>query len=114
MIGLFCFCLAPTGNTQESVSKPFVYDANGKRDPLWPLVGAAGKVITYDSDFMLADLTLEGVMSGDGDSGIAMINGKIVGVNDKIGQFVIVQIHANEVVLRKGEQLFTLRLKKEE
>ena len=109
-VGVFCTMAAVADDSPA----PFVYKDEGKRDPLWPLVGSTGNVITYDSDFMIADLVLEGVMSDGGNSGIAMINGKILGINDKIGQFVIVQINTNEVVLQKGDQRFTLRLKKEE
>ena len=93
----------------------FVYDDKGSRDPLWPLVGSAGNVITYDtSDYIISDLVLEGIMSGGSQAGIAMINGKIVGVNDKIGQYVVVQIEKEMVLLKKGDQTYTLRLKKEE
>lgn len=114
LILIGCICLMGAASALAEGTKGFTYDDKGKRDPLWPLVSPSGNIISYGSDFMVSDLVLEGIMSGGGDSGIAMINGKIVGVNDKIGQFVVVQIQKDAVVLKKGEQTYTLRLKKED
>ena len=91
----------------------FMYNAHNKRDPMWPLVNAGGSVVNYDSDLSVSDLNLEGIMS-DNNQQVALINGRIVKVNDKIGNYVLVQINSNSVVLESNGQTYSLILKKEE
>ena len=93
---------------------PFVYEDHGKRDPMWPLVTAGGSVVNYDTDLAVADFNLEGIMIGGNKEKVALINGRIVKVNEKIGQYVVVEITNNSVALRNGEQTYNLILKKEE
>ena len=102
------------GYSEDKLNEPFQYKENGKRDPFWPLVTGGGAIVSYESDLLVSDLTLEGIMSGANNQYIAMINGKIVRLNDKVGQFVIKQIDVNSVVVSQGEQIFRLKLKKEE
>lgn len=91
----------------------FTYNDNGKRDPFWQLVGPGGSINNYENDLLLADLALQGIMSG-ASGNIAMINGKIVRAEDKIGQFLVKEITDDWVVLEKGQKVFKLKLKKEE
>ena len=59
-------------------------------------------------------MALEGtVVEASGDS-IAIINGNIVKLNDHMGLFIIKEITPNAVILQKGQERFTLKLKKEE
>lgn len=115
---LIMFVVGLTDNVnyaQEEASQDetsFIYEDNGKRDPFWPLVSKAGTIINYDSDYVISDLILEGIVAGVGGSSIAIINGKIVKENDKIGQFIVSQISANNVVLKQEDQKFELKLKK--
>lgn len=107
---LFGFCFYAMA--QESVDKPvFVYDDHGKRDPLWPLVTAAGAVMNYETDFLITDLSLEGVVVDSGEGDLAIINGRIVKASDSIGQFIVLQIEPDKVILLKDQQKFELRLK---
>lgn len=91
----------------------FKYDDKGRRDPFWKLISSTGTILTYETDLMVTDLELQGIMSG-ATGNIAMINGKVVRKNDKIGQFVIQDITDDWVLLQKDQQVFKLRLKKEE
>jgi len=95
-------------------SKPFVYNDHGRRDPFWPLVSSGGTIYNYETDFIITDLTLEGIMSGPDGRNFAMINGRVVSLNDSIGQFVVTEIREDSVVLKKGEHKFRMKLKKEE
>jgi len=118
VFAMTCFFVFPKAWAETVVSsgeeEPFIYDDHGRRDPLWPLVDSNGIVINYESDFVVTDLMLDGVMvSAQGDS-LAIINGRIVKPNDMIGQFTVSSIGANSVVLIKGDQEFELKLKKEE
>ena len=92
----------------------FVYNDHGKRDPFWPLVTAEGSVLSYDTDFLISELHLEGVVIGAGGKNAAIINGKIVQVNDNLGEFVVTEISSGSVVLIKDGERFELMLKKEE
>lgn len=91
----------------------YKYDDKGRRDPFWKLINSTGTIVTYETDLMVTDLELQGIMSGS-TGNIAMINGKVVRKNDKIGQFVITDITDDWVLLQKDQQVFKLRLKKEE
>ena len=94
--------------------KPFVYDDHGNRDPFWRLVTPSGMIMNYEKNLSILDLTLEGVMEGKGNKNLAIINGQIVKKNGHIGQFLVVEINKNSVILAEGEQRFELKLIKEE
>jgi len=94
----------------------FTYDDQGKRDPFWPLINQSGVVVSYDVDFTLTDLILEGIVEGGADGGhhLAIINGRVVKEQDAIGNFRIQEISREAVLLIKDNQRFQLKLKKEE
>ncbi|GEM_PF-435424 len=96
---------------EETKNEPSLYDDHGKRDPFWPLVTSGGGIMSYETDFLMSDLNLEGVVVGQGQENLAMINGRIVKENDAIGQFVVLRIEADKVTLLKDGQEFELRLK---
>jgi len=100
---------------EEEEEQSFIYNDHGKRDPFWKLVDDNGSVITYDMDFNITDLSLEGIMLGRTEEDhIAIINGRIVKKNANFGKFVIKEIMKDSVVLTKDQQKFELRLKKED
>ena len=98
-----------TASSQEA----FTYNDKGKRDPFWPLVTSTGSINTYETDFILSDLVLEGIMA-DKDANLAIINGRILKKNDRIGQFVVMEVGEDSVVLSNDDQQFELKLKKGE
>ena len=91
----------------------FVYNDHKQRDPFLPLVTPTGSMISYESDVVVAEMVLEGVVS-DKKGGLAIINGAIVEQGGHIGQYVVRSIKADRVVLEKDGQQSELRLKKEE
>ncbi len=95
-------------------SELFVYDDGGRRDPLWPLVNSNGAILNYESEFLITDLALEGIMAGAQGENLAIINGRVLRANDSIGQFVVGNIAEDSIILRKGKQKFKLKLKKGE
>ena len=111
-IFLFVFLLLAAPLWAEG--ERFVYDDHSKRDPLWPLVNAGGSVLSYDTDFVVTDLSIEGIMLGGDGQNLAIINGRIVKVNDNVGQFIVSEITKDTVILTKGQEKFELKLKKEE
>ena len=98
--------LAPDSN--------FVYDDHGKRDPLWTLLGHRGAIVNYDNDIQAIDMVLEGIMAEPTGDSVAIINVSILKVGDKVGFFIVKEIQNNAVVMQKGQEIFTLKLKKEE
>lgn len=99
-------------NAEES--EIFSYDDRGKRDPLSPVVSAEGAVLSYDGDFNVSDLALEGVMLNPKGKNIAIINGRLFSTGDVIGDYTVETISQQRVVLIKGTERFELQLKKEE
>ena len=92
----------------------FLYDDHGRRDPLWPLVTSSGAVMNYEAEVFVSDLVLEGIIVEADGNNLAIVNGAVVKINDTVGQYTVSEISANAVVLMKGQEKFTLRLKKEE
>ena len=92
----------------------FVYNDHGNRNPFSPLVTASGSIVTLEKDLLISDMILEGIMTEGAGNNIAIINGRILGENDLIGAFEITEIAKDTVVLQKGQQIYTLKLKKEE
>jgi len=92
----------------------FVYDPHGRRDPLLRLVTPSGNIISYESNYEITDLALEGIIFDPAGKSLAIINGNVVKLSDKMGIFIVSEITRNKVVLLKGEEKFVLELKKEE
>ena len=91
----------------------FIYDPHGARDPLLPLVTAGGAIITYETEFAVSEMMLEGIIS-DGSGRIAIINGNIVESGKKIGLYTVQGIEEDRVILLKDGETSVLQLKKEE
>jgi hypothetical protein len=90
----------------------FVYDDHGKRDPFMPLVSSDGIIVTYDGDLSVTDLILEGIVADASGNNIAIVNGKIIKVDDQIGPYTVAAITFDHVELLKGSDKFILRMKK--
>jgi hypothetical protein len=95
-----------------AIADNFVYNINGKRDPFQPLVSPSGAVITYDGDMTVTDMILEGIVADPQGNNLAIINGKIMKASDVVGGYTVQQITTDSVELIKGEEHFTLKLKK--
>lgn len=105
---------ASTKDKETVVETDFTYKDNGKRDPFWSLLGGRGVIVNYDKDILISDMVLEGVMAEPTGESVAIINGNIVKLGDKIGLFIVKDIKPNAVTLEKGTDNFTLKLKKED
>jgi hypothetical protein len=101
-------------NAAYAQEEGFVYDDHGRRDPFWQLVSPTGTVFNYETDFLITDLALEGVMAGTEGENAAIINGRILRIKDAVGQFIVERIDEDSVILKKGKQKFQLKLEKGE
>jgi hypothetical protein len=89
----------------------FQYEDHNKRDPMWSLVSPNGTILQFEQEYLLSDLSLEGIIESPvpGDS-IAIINGQILKETDAIGSFRVQSINEKEVVVTKGDRTFKLYL----
>ncbi len=99
---------------EEEQEEPFVYDDKNKRDPMMSLIGIGGGIITFEEDLLITDLHLEGIMTISEGKNVAIINGRIVKVNDSIGPYLIIKVSEISVTIMKEQEEFKLILKKEE
>lgn len=93
---------------------PYVYTDHNKRDPFWRLVGPDGTILNYEMDLVISDMILEGVIYDPNGKSLAIINGKVVSRNGKIGLFMVSEIYEDKVILYKGSERYILQIKKEE
>ena len=113
LLVLMAFSTAVAQEEQQD-PEPFVYDDSGRRDPFWPLVNSNGAILNYESEFLITDLALEGIMAGTAGENLAIINGRVLKTGDTIGQFVVERIVEDSIILKRGRQKFELKLKKGE
>lgn len=95
-------------------AETFTYNDHGKRDPFWRLVTREGMIVNYDKELSVGDMFLEGIIFDPSGKSLAIINGSVVKKNDKIGLYIVTQIEKTKVLLSRGQDRFTLDLKKEE
>ena len=91
----------------------FIYDPHGARDPFLPLVTPSGAIITYETEFVVAEMALEGIVF-DGAGRMAIINGNIVEAGKMIGLYTVQSIEKDRVILLKDGETSVLQLKKED
>ncbi len=64
-------------------------------------------------EYQRADLELKGISFGADKSGFAFINNEIVKSGDKVGDYEVVAIEKDKILLKRGAQSFYLALPKE-
>ncbi len=91
----------------------FVYDSKGRRDPFLPLVSKDGYIINREADVLASDMNLEGIIFDKSGKSLAIINGKVLKVGDKIGNYNILKIEKQKVTLEFNAEEVVLELKEE-
>jgi hypothetical protein len=61
-----------------------------------------------DKEFQFSDLKLKGISFGDDQQGYAFVNNDIVKKGDRVGDYEVVNIEKDKVLLRKAGQSFYL------
>lgn len=90
------------------------YEAHGRRDPFVSLVGSEKPTVTKLSDITsVEDIKLEGIVSGAKGNMVAMANGEIIRINDKIGDIYVKSITKAGVTLVVGGKEYQLKLPEE-
>lgn len=115
-MGLFIILYGglPLAWAQIQAEKDFIYDDHGRRDPFGKLISPNGVILTHENDLTAADLTLEGILADGSGKNMAIINSRVLKENDALGSFRVLKITADAAVLQRGQETFTLKLKKED
>lgn len=92
----------------------FIYDAKGRRNPFIPLVTPDGRLLELEPRKENADLFLEGIIYDEHGISYAIVNGEIVNVGDKVGEFQVLKIEKDKVIFIKEGQAKEVELKREE
>ena len=92
---------------------PSSYVSEGRRDPFVPLVSASGYLMNVEEDEKTT-LRLEGIMYDPSGNSMAIINGELLKVGEKIGDAVVSRIEANRIVVVKDNENVEMELRREE
>jgi hypothetical protein len=110
---LFCalyFALYTCSLAQEE----FIYNAQGKRNPFTPLVTPDGVLLKLDKEEAKGDLLIDGIIYDKYGLSYALVNGEVVKIGDKVGDYQILKIEKNKVIFIKEGELTEVELKKED
>ncbi|MFH0790607.1 MAG: hypothetical protein V2A64_03150 [Candidatus Omnitrophota bacterium] len=66
--------------------------------------------LSLDKEYQRSDLTLKGISFGKDKQGFAFINNDIVKKGDKVGDYDVLEVDKDKVLLKKGNQNFYLTL----
>ncbi len=90
----------------------YFYKNEGKRDPFISLISPAGYLIDQDAQDNKT-LRLEGIIVDPKGDSIAIINGLMMRVGEKIGDSVISNIEENKVTVIQDNQKVDIELRRE-
>ena len=95
----------------QSSHKPFRYDPQGRRDPFAPLVINGRLVGPKDTVHGQGDTpVLYGILWDPGGKSLALINDGEVGVGDTVGDYKVLEIRRDAVVLSDGGEPVVLQI----
>ncbi len=111
VIFIFIFCnIALAAET-----KPFKYDAKGKRDPFIPIFSGEPKSFnTLESIGAMEDLMLEGILWDPNGNSAAIINGSILKEGEAANNVRILKITPKSVYVVINDKTYELKLQVKE
>jgi type II secretory pathway component PulC len=93
----------------------FKYDAGNNRDPFRPLVDKDGNVLPEARPASaIMQLSLEGIVWSSGNDSYAIISGNVVKAGEILGDYKVVKINKNQVILNRGGEDIVLTRGEEE
>jgi hypothetical protein len=105
----------------DAVKKPsprnadFTYNAQEKRDPFIPLVSAEGLILEpLISKKKAGEVYVEGIIYDPRGGSYAVVNGEIVKSGDAAGDYRIIKIEPQKIILSKDGKDLEIELKREE
>ncbi|MBF0478675.1 MAG: hypothetical protein HQL26_04260 [Candidatus Omnitrophica bacterium] len=90
------------------------YNDHNKRDPFWSLVSTSGTILNFDTEYSLSELNIEGIIMGKAGDNMAIIGGKIVKKGELLGQYMVVEIQTDKVILSAGGKISEVKMNKGE
>ena len=90
----------------------FVYDPKGKRNPFIPLVTPQGRLLKLDKQEVTTaeGLAVDGIIYDKLGRCFAIVNTKVVGVDDMVGDYQVLNIQENKVIFVKDGVLLEVEL----
>jgi len=97
----------------------FVYESKSKRNPFIPLVSPEGRLLKLDkaeddSASGSRGVSLEGIIYDKHGRSFAIVNATVVGIGDIVGDYRVLKIQENRVILIKDGQPLEVSLIKRE
>jgi len=88
----------------------FVYEDRRRRDPFIPLITPEGVLRELERRSEDSDMRLEGIIFDESGESLAIINGRVVKVQDEVGGYTILKIEKDKVFLIKEGDILELGL----
>jgi type II secretory pathway component PulC len=112
---ILAFCILVFGRVViADAQNEYKYDAQLKRNPFIPLVTPDGRLIQLESEKTSSGLSLEGIIYDANGVSYALINGEVTKIGDAVGDYQVLKVEKDKVVLIKDGQPFEIVIKKEE
>lgn len=83
----------------------FTYDSKGKRNPFIPLVTADGRLLKLQENEQNKEISLSGIIYDKRGVSYAIVNGMVVGVGDRVGEYRVLNILEKKVIFIKDNQI---------
>lgn len=115
--GLSANARAPAKKAEGVPSKEaqFVYDAHDKRNPFLALISTDGRILEPRiSKKRDGAINLEGIIYDAGSSSYAVINGEIVKAGEAAGDYQLIRIEPQKIILSKEGKELEIELNTEE
>lgn len=115
--GLSADARAPAKRAEGVPAKEaeFIYDSHEKRNPFLALIGTDGRIleprINKKRD---GAINLEGIIYDHGSSSYAVINGEVVKVGEAVGDYQLIRIEPQKIILSKEGKELEVELNTEE
>ena len=88
----------------------FIYDSKGKRNPFIPLVTADGRLLKLQQNEQGKEVSLTGIIYDKRGVSYAIVNGEVVGVGDRVGEYRVLKIIEKKVIFIKDNQIVEFNL----
>ena len=97
--------------TASVLAEDIRYDKGDRRDPLMPLVGPNGVVLT--DKFDSTDLKVEGIIYDPNSESLVLINGEFYKEGDHVNGANVITIFPDRVILEQSDEKKTIWIREE-
>ncbi len=92
----------------------FTYQAKGKRNPFIPLVSKDGRLMKLEREEggKQSDLLVDGLIYDKQGISYALVNGRVAGIGDYVGEYRVLKITEDKVAFLKDDQIREVMINK--